>query len=134
MLEILKMDDSHSQTNHHKDQFHPEPHYENDFIFAHNSHKSSSVHDRQLNFSTTAAPTISQSDTCDQPAEFLLNSSSLLDINSIYSALAPALGSNEQEYFVLVFDYLSGKLLKCEFDHFMSMLLPAGSSKSFLYI
>lgn len=134
MLEILKMDDSHSQTNHHKDQFHPEPHCENDFIFAHNSHKSTSVHDRQFNFSTTSVATIPPSVACNQPAEFSLDSSSSLDINSIYSALAPALGSNEQEYFVLVFDYLSGKLLKCEFDHFMSMLLPVGSSKSFLYI
>ena len=134
MLEIFKMDDSHSQANHHKDQFHSEPHYENDFIFAHNSHKSSSICDRQFNFGAPAAATISQSVTCNQPAEFLLNSSSSLDINSIYSALALALGSNEQEYFVLVFDYLSGKLLKCEFDHFMSILLPVGSSKSFLYI
>lgn len=46
-----------------------------------------------------------------------------------YKKLQLVLGNQEEEYLQLFCNYLSGELLKCEFDHFIGYLLPREKGK-----
>ena len=134
-MKVIPMDKPNSTANHHKDNFNPPTYHSNSTFQTHNPSESCNKRDRHcrnsvpVSFNSNSILHPHPQETCQLKME------SPIDTKNKYFELSEALGSNDQDYLMLVFDYLSGKVLKCEFDHFVSKILAPEKSKfSFLLI